>query len=628
MINCYVNGTEVYPKLTDKIKITKENVFIKERDSYTYEITFPMNIIANRSIFGNVQRLDVKKGTAVYKNCMLYADNILVIGGVGTVTSVTNKEVKLQIVSGKGALKYKESFYEKYIDRLPLGRAEWDSDWLLHENVCIGNMNVLVQDGARYQFGETRQWRRQGYLGYKDEYVLMPVYDAVNGCYCNVQGKIRDDDTTDIVMYPRAQPNLFFIFRKIMNCLGFSADCGLMDKEPWNRLYIANARDTQLYNEMLPHWTVKTFLEEFSKLFNVSYKFDERQDKITVMPYNETLSDSTADYEPFDEFSMDYDEDGLNYIGASNIEYNIDNGDYRKGEVITQDMYDSFGVREYDSGVAMREAYRGLSDKEKYTSIFHCPDGFYYARKTDLGPFLTRFGRFTGIVRNKESADPVRLLMCPVQYSRDEKIESFLYYRGEGTGGGRMNYKAVFTAGIAVASENTDIDLSDEYVSVADVVDEGAEAPSRDSESSDNMYLMFANFSAKDSLGSSEMERLRPIPEDGNGYVPVKSMAIDYNHAYPDSELANLYSKESLALTSSPATCFIGQFHQAGDKNDFCKAIENQNKVVIKFLADNIPEPTKTYIFHNKRFMCEKIEITVGSEGVDKLKTGYFYEII
>lgn len=619
MINCYINGTEAYPKLTDKIKITKENPFIKERDSYTYEIAFPMNIIANRRIFGNMQRPDVKKGTAIYKNCMLYADNILVIGGVGTVTSITNQEVKLQIVSGKGALKYKESFYEEYIDRLPLGHAEWDSDWLQHENICIESMNVLVQDGVRYQFGMTKQWRRQGYLGYKDEYVLMPIYDAVNGYYCNVQGKIRDDDTTDIVMYPRTQPNLFFIFRKIMNCLGFSVNCELIDKDPWNRLYIANARDTQLYNEMLPHWTVKTFLEEFSKLFNVSYRFDELRNRITVMPYSEALSDSTADYEPLDEFSMDYDEDGLNYIGASNIEYNIDNGDYRVGEVITKDMYDSFDVRDYDSALAMREDYRELSDKEKYTSIFHCPDGFYYARKTDNGPFLTRLGRFTGIVRNKESDDSVRLLMCPVQYAGDEKIESFLYHKDRGI----MNYKAVFTAGIAVASDNTDLELSDEYVTVADVVTGGAEAPSRDSESSDNIYLMFADLNAKDSLASSDVESLHFIPASS-----VNSMTIDYNHAYPDSELAFLYCRESLSLTSSPATYFIGQFHSVGDKKDFRKVIENQNKVVIKFLADNIPEPTKTYIFHNKRFMCEKIEITVGSEGIDKLKTGYFYEII
>lgn len=628
MIKCYINGKEAFPKLADKIKLTKENVFIKESDSYTYDITFPMDIIDNRKIFGNKQRIDVKKGTAVFEKCMLYADNIPVVSGVGTVTSITNTDIKLQIVSGRGSLKYRDSFYNEFIDRLPLGIAEWNQDRLLHENVCIENMNVLVQGGIRYQFGKTKQWRRQGYLGYKGEYVLMPIYDAVNGCFCNVQGKIRYDDTTDIVMYPRAQPNLLFIFRKIMNCLGFSVNCEMLDKDPWNRLYIANARDTQLYNEMLPHWTVKTFLEELRKLFNLSYLFDERQATITVIPYNETSSESIAVYEPLDEFSMDYDEDGLNYIGASNVEYNIDNIDYRIGEVITKEIYDSFDVKDYDSAIAMSDDYRELSDKEKYTSIFHCPDGFYYARKTDKGPFLTRFGRFTGIVRNKESDESVKLMMCPVQYAGDEQIDSFIYYEGEGVGNSVMNYKAVFTAGIAVASENTDIDMSDEYVSVADVVDEGADAPSRDTESSDNIYLMFANFDAKDSLVSSGMERLHYIPEDADGYIPVKSMTIDYNHAYPDSELAYLTSKESLALTSSPATYSISMFHYIGEKDNFFKIIENQNKVVIKFLADNIPDPTRVYMFYNKRYLCEKIEIELSDGEINPVKTGYFYEIL
>lgn len=61
MIKCYINGKEAFPKLADKIKLTKENVLIKESDSYTYDITFPMDIIANRRIFTNMQRFDVKK---------------------------------------------------------------------------------------------------------------------------------------------------------------------------------------------------------------------------------------------------------------------------------------------------------------------------------------------------------------------------------------------------------------------------------------------------------------------------------------------------------------------------------------------------------------------------------------
>lgn len=105
-------------------------------------------------------------------------------------------------------------------------------------------------------------------------------------------------------------------------------------------------------------------------------------------------------------------------------------------------------------------------------------------------------------------------------------------------------------------------------------------------------------------------------------------MTIDYNHAYPDSELAYLTSKESLALTSSPATYSISMFHYIGEKDNFFKIIENQNKVVIKFLADNIPDPTRVYMFYNKRYLCEKIEIELSDGEINPVKTGYFYEIL
>lgn len=61
MIVCTLNGKMAYPSSSDKIKVTYENQYVKDSGSYTYDITFPMDIAANRKIFGNVQRIDVKR---------------------------------------------------------------------------------------------------------------------------------------------------------------------------------------------------------------------------------------------------------------------------------------------------------------------------------------------------------------------------------------------------------------------------------------------------------------------------------------------------------------------------------------------------------------------------------------
>lgn len=84
MIICLLDGKKAYPVNTDKIKVTYENQFVKDSGSYTYDISFPLDIPENRKVFGNVQRMDVKKNLADFEDCRLYADNRLIMSGKGT----------------------------------------------------------------------------------------------------------------------------------------------------------------------------------------------------------------------------------------------------------------------------------------------------------------------------------------------------------------------------------------------------------------------------------------------------------------------------------------------------------------------------------------------------------------
>ena len=72
----------------------------------------------------------------------------------------------------------------------------------------------------------------------------------------------------------------------------------------------------------------------------------------------------------------------------------------------------------------------------------------------------------------------------------------------------------------------------------------------------------------------------------------------------------------SLSLDSLP--------HNVGTALD----IDSHNLQCIKFLTDDIPDPSKIYIFHNRRYICQKVELEVSGEGISRLKTGYFYEIL
>lgn len=54
--------------------------------------------------------------------------------------------------------------------------------------------------------------------------------------------------------------------------------------------------------------------------------------------------------------------------------------------------------------------------------------------------------------------------------------------------------------------------------------------------------------------------------------------------------------------------------------------INAKDEIAIKFLTDDVPDPTMLYMFWNKKYICSKIEMTVKDDGIEKEKTGYFYE--
>lgn len=101
MIEMTINGKVVYPDTSQKIKVTFENQYVKDSGSYTYDIQFPLAILGNKLVFGNIDRLDVRKGVATFEDCKIFVDNRIIMSGKGTVTSITDKTLKLQVIGGK-----------------------------------------------------------------------------------------------------------------------------------------------------------------------------------------------------------------------------------------------------------------------------------------------------------------------------------------------------------------------------------------------------------------------------------------------------------------------------------------------------------------------------------------------
>ena len=271
----------------------------------------------------------------------LYADNRLIISGKGTVTSITNDVVKLQIVGGKSRIKYNSKFEKHFIDEIDYPSVVLDTGI---------NKPVYDKAGTGYPNMDQFQWMlfidltTGNFVGQKDVAVISPINDETNEILANrvylskfskikINGVKFPSGTYAYMTNCSVSPYLVYVLKKVMEYEGYTIKRNDLDQSPWNRLVIVSACKSGKIKNALPHWTVYKFIDELRKFFNASFVFDEIGKTVSIMATNEMLTNDTQSYECEDAFSVEYDEDGLDNLATSNIEYSFDdaaNRDWRE----------------------------------------------------------------------------------------------------------------------------------------------------------------------------------------------------------------------------------------------------------------------------------------------------------
>lgn len=342
MITCIINGHRAYPISTSSIKVTYANQYVTDDGEYTYDITFPMDILANREIFKNVSRFEVAKNIAKYDDCKLYVDSRIIMSGVGTILSVNQNEVKLQIVGGKSRIKFNEKMTKHYIDEIDLGFAD-KPGYTVDKGWSQGFKNLQkINDIYRLDDDKSK------FLGVEGKWCFVPVRDETNDMIANFVGVDKTKQfigyNAPFIMNLAVQPNLMHIFRKVVEYEGYTLKRNDFDCKPWNLLYIASAYKTRELRKALPHWSSYTFIEEFRKLFNATIVFDDILKTCSVINASELTTTDSIKIEPMDEYTTDYDEDGsISTSSTANLEYNL-GGSANRGsyEVISKKVFENF----------------------------------------------------------------------------------------------------------------------------------------------------------------------------------------------------------------------------------------------------------------------------------------------
>lgn len=650
MIVCTLDGEKAYPLTSEKIKVTYENPYVKDSGSYTYDITFPMAIAQNRKVFRNVQRMDVRKHIADFETCRLYVGNRLVISGKGTVTAVTNEKVKLQIVGGNSRIKYNSKFENHFIDEIDY------PDVVLDTGLCTRAYMWQDSTGRAYDYTFPSTVTLDGkvdpvpvdlssasFVGQAGVCVLSPVHDETNDRMVNRFFRPNGSPIlanggkyfTQIgwVTHIAPQPYVFYILRKVLEYEGYELVGNDFDKSPWNRLVIVSACTTQRIKDALPHWTVYKFLDEVRKFFNGALIFDEARRKVRFVAQNEMLGSEAVTVVPEDDFSVEYDEDGLDNIATSNIAYKFDssaNRDWR--ECITQAVLKQFDTKEYASVEALKAA--DLTDREKRTNIFRVGSDYYIWAELPpdddpdsekLSWQLTQCGYFNPVIRDIDSDNEQELAICPVAMFRRKNFDE-----DWSKGFDKMGNEYVILPSVTNEKEASYADMQEDddgyYNTVQDAMESGTDSESTDSDESEDSSLRVA-FQAQNAVNRESGEAVLPgvdIP-GGDGDDVTKRAPVLYTdyRMFPSIVLGEM---GTLSLETVTTSSFFGTL--INSKTRFANGMADaHDQYAVKFITDTIPDPSRIYIIKNKRFVCEKVEVSVADDGIDKVKTGYFYEL-
>lgn len=618
MITCVINGMAAYPAANQSIKLTYANQYVTDDGEYSYDINFPMSIMDNRRVFHNVSRFDVSKVTQKFNDCKLYVSGRLILSGVGTIISVTESEIKLQIVGGKSRIKFNDKLTKHYIDEIPFGTADKpgytvDKGFSQKFKDKISEIYRLNEDKSEF-------------LGAEGRWCFMPVRDETNDLIANFVGVDRTKQfigyNAPFIMNLAVQPNLMYIFRKVVEYEGYSLKRNDFDCKPWNLLYIASAYKTRELCKALPHWSSYTFIEEFRKLFNATIVFDDIKKTCSVINASELTTADSVEIEPLDEYTTDYDEDGsLSTSSTANLEYNLgDSANRDNYEVISKKVFNSFESF-HSEEISLDNQFVSTTmlwseKKKRQTIIENFGDYYIYVEDENGKKSWELSGIWSPLIRDKSSEDYVDLNISPAaQVVEDINFKTGLledkYYEK----------RCLLSIPNNKEPDSKDCDIDEDgysYTSVQDALDD--ESMLDTTEDEQECMNIFFILPGRVQIGGPNTTSLSWVGNKSRWPQFLTDYRINEDYRY--SGIADIfYDFYSLSLRKKReigATC-LGSLHDNGLK------IDNKNCLQVKFKSEVIPDPSNTYIIHNKKYVCEKIELEVKDDQIEPIFVGYFY---
>lgn len=281
---------------------------------------------------------------------------------------------------------------------------------------------------------------------------------------------------------------------------------------------------------------------------------------------------------------------------------------------------------DFNSIVELLTWGKSQSDLTVYKgTLFKCKDGRHYIY-TEAEGFI-EVNQFRPRLSDETEDIEVELKFVPARFV-DAECELFDYTRN-GSGASGTQGKDVPIGSFAVQMlQVPDISEMDWYkknayseIDIESLINEEEDETTVAEDKTDVIYLAILPTSPGENISTST-ELTTGGTFSGTIWHPRPRLRARVKASLSDTAPTTEDPQYSLSLIP-----IEGLSNLAANTINGSIVIGTKVRQCIKFIADSIPDPASIFLIHNRRFVCEKIEADIATDGLKKLLTGYFYEI-
>lgn len=575
------------------IQVKRENPLITKNGEYTYEITLQLTNPTNAELYKHLNRLNSTQEVATKRPAILLADNRVYCNGTEIITGWTDDTVSIQIASGNSELNY-------FIG------SSLQIEFLKMRSTVPG-----FDGGEASGTQDLQKYIQQVYP--EVDYCLAPVFDQSTGNMHNqwsirTDGSILDNEMLDVT----PQPYLCAYIKELLNALGYELTENQLENTVYKDLYLCHIEPTHKWNEMLPGWSVKGFLEQVEQLFNAVFLVDNRRRTARLLLRSSYFSGNTGVHvqQVEDVYEAEIEEPETEDPTTSNVQYKVDDCEFWRWNILPEAV--KKGAKRDTIPATVSTGIRGITgwfgntDHQRTDTIYkHATDGKEYVFLRNWvnengqreSPVFVMADRFAGLDR-KDAANTLELEMVPVAFQSC----GITFYGGGGRGDDTVIYVSIPSISGRGTAEHTEPSSIEEQIQ--NNAGDGA---------SSKRNICLALYTGVQSLNMSfnGVGLNYPLP-----YIDeFRQVHLSNGETYWTYNATN-----SIGASLRPAT-LDSLLYQTAYNIDYTRAIK------VRSHDPNVYAVNLVFEIRNKRYICKEIEYTIDADGRKGAWTGTFYPI-